>query len=41
VPEEEEEEKEGEEEGEGYRVSFPGVRRSERGVDHPLLAPRL
>jgi hypothetical protein len=26
----------------GYWVSFPGVKRSERGVDHPLhLEPRL
>ena len=26
----------------GYRVSFPGVKRPERGVDHPPhLAPRL
>ena len=26
----------------GYRVSFPGVKRPGRGVDHPLhLAPRL
>jgi hypothetical protein len=24
-----------------YRVSFPGVKRPGRGVDHPPLAPRL